>query len=342
MPKIFILLFTLFPALSFGQHLMSDPANPDGLKEKKIDLSFLKIAPAEIKLPFSSIEIIDNRFDTSKLGFVPVFQFIADKKKAGRKITFKEGVAKAVENYYNEFYQNAFSNTNVKLVIVLKKFWFSGIDNEKNKEIDISKNAKAQSFLYCKWEYYLNKAGVFSPVKRVDTVVNGVTFESEIKENKKTTEEVLKLILNGLIEVFDFNNAVTKIEKLPKKTWEEIQKYNAAYYRMPILKDTFFNKGVYVSFNEFKNNKPSIINFKEKRIRLGINKFENYLEDENGNRITKYWAYFNGDNMKIGKYGNEKLYRKNYTFEFFLKHQYAVDSEVWIPYQIDMETGNIY
>ncbi len=49
-----------------------------------------------------------------------------------------------------------------------------------------------------------------------------------------------------------------------------------------------------------------------------------------------------------------KLYRKNYTFEFFLKHQYQMqninisggnsyaDREVWIPYQIDMETGNIY
>ena len=182
---------------------------------------------------------------------------------------------------------------------------------------------------------------MFFPLKRIDTVINGVVFESEIQVNQKRNKEVLKLILNGLIEVPDFNSAVAKIERLPKKTWTEVQKYNAAYYDIPVLTDTIFNKGVYVSFSEFKNNKPSIINFKEEKSRFGINKFENYLEDEHGNRITKYWGYFDGKNFKIGKYGNEKLYRKNYTFEFFQQHLYA-DADVWIPYQIDMETGNIY
>ncbi|WP_460557432.1 hypothetical protein [Ferruginibacter profundus] len=342
MMKTFVLIWSLLPFVVFGQKAKPEITNPDILPEKEFKLTVRKIAPAEIKLPFSSIKIIDNRFDTSKIGFVPVLQIIANKKKTGRKVVLSEGIAKAIENYYNEFYQKAFSNTDTKLLIVMKKFWFSGVDDEKNKEIDISKNEESQRFLYCKWEYYLNKGEIFIPLKRIDTVVNGVTFESEINEDRKRNKEVLKLILNGLIEVPDFNRAVAGMEKLPQKTWVEIQKYNAAYYDVPVLRDTFFNKGVYVNFSEFKNNKPSIKNFTEKKIRLGLNKFENYLEDENGSRITKYWGYFDGNDLKTGKYGNEKLYRKNYTFEFFLKHQYTTGNEVWIPYQIDMETGEIY
>lgn len=356
MQKIFLLVFILIPFFGFCQKIKTDATNPDGLREKKFDLSFSKIAPAEIKLPFSSIEIIDNRFDTSKLRFVPAFQFIADKKRVGRKVTFNEGVAKSLENYYNEFYQHSFERNNIKLLIVLRKFWLSGIDDKKNKAMDISKNPKSRSFLYCKWEYYLNKGNVYMPIQRIDTVVNGVLFKNEKNEmdDYKTENEILKLILNGLIEVYDFKNAVDRIDRLTVKTWEQIKLYNASLFDIPVLKDSVFKKGFFKNFIEFKNNSPSIINFKEKKIRVGSNKYEHYIEDDKGNRIVNYWGYFTGDELRIGKYENDKLHRKNNTFGFFLKHQYQMqninisggnsyaDREVWIPYQIDMETGNIY
>ena len=354
--KIFILLLCFLPAVSFGQKIKTDPTNPDGLREKNFDLSFSKIAPREIKLPFSSIEIIDNRFDTSKLGFVPEFQFIADKKRVGRKITFDQGVAKAMENYYNQFYEHAFEKNDIKLLIVLRKFWLSGIDDKKNKVMDISKNPKSRSFLYCKWEYYLNKGNKYMPIQRIDTVINGVLFNSEKNEmdNYKTENEILKLILNGLIEVYDFKNAVDKIDKIKVKTFEQLKLYNASLYDIPVLKDSVFKKGVFRNFIEFKNNSPSIINFKEKKIRVSSNNYKHYIEDDKGNRIINYWGYFTGDELRIGKYENDKLHRKNNTFEFFLKHLYQTqyfnisgsssssEREVWIPYQIDMETGEIY
>jgi hypothetical protein len=344
--KILILLLLCLPFLAIGQR-RPELDNPDALPNKDFGFSVKKIAPAELKLPFSFIRIIDNRFDTSKLGFVPVLQIIANKRRVGRKISFKEGVARSIQNYYNEYYQNAFSKNDIGLVIVLKKMWFSGIDNEKNRAIDILRNVKARSYLYCKWEYYLQQGDGFLPVKRIDTVVNGVMFESEIKNDipTKTNSAVLKLILNGMIEVPDFNEAVFNIDKLPKKTWQDIEKFNAVYYDMPILKDTVVNTGVYISFNEFKNNRPSVIEFKEKSIKIGLNRFENYLEDSKGNRITDYWGYAIAGELKIGKYGNERLFKKNHTFEFFIPRSYPQSSnekEVWIPYQIDMETGNIY
>jgi hypothetical protein len=352
--KILFLLFCVLPFFAFSQKSKLEVTNPDRLGGKNFKFEVYRIAPGEIKLPFSSIKIIDNRFDTSKLGFVPIVQFIGNKNTEGRKIVFSDGVGKSIENYYKEFYQNAFSSNGVQLIIVMKKFWLSGIDNERNREIDIPENVTSNKYLYCKWEYYLAKGDEFMPVKRIDTVINGVVFESKKDQyiHNKTTDKILKLLLNGLIEVFDFNAAVNQIEKLPKKTWQQIEAYNSAMFNIPVLKDSVFAKGVYLSFNEFKNNKPSIINFKESKMRIAINKTENYLEDDKGNRITNYWGYFTGEELKIGKYGNDKLYRVNNTFEFFLKHQYltvntniiggATHREVWIPYQVDMESGAVY
>lgn len=344
--KILIIVLGLLPFIAKSQHTKPDRDNPDSLGEKKIELTVEKVAPGEIILPFSSIKIIDNRFDTSKFGFAPTSGLSKNKRRNGAKMIFKEGVAKALEDYYNEFYENAFSANGIQLVIVLKKFWMSGIDNRRNKEIDISNNERGTSFLYCKLEYYLNKNNLFIPVKRIDTIVNGVLYKSEKNENNqyKNWNKVFKLILNGLIEVFDFNSIVSQFNKLPQKTWNEIQRFNSSYYDIPILRDTVFKRGVYLSFYEFKQNNPSIINFKEGKLRIGNNKYENYLEDDKGNLIGNYWGYCTGSELKIGKYRNEKLYKKNNTFEFFLQHQIAtgIGRDIWIPYQIDMESGNIY
>lgn len=346
--KIFLLVLGLLPFIAQSQNVKPDRDNPDRLPEKEFKLIVEKFAPGEIKLPFASIKIIDNRFDTSKFGFAPASGFISNRKRTGVKMIFKEGIAKTLEDYYNEFYQNNFSQNGIQLLIVLKKFWISGVDNKRNKDIDIANNEISKSFLYCKWEYYLNKNELLIPVKRIDTVVNGVVFQSEKNKNMEIQNwnQVFKLILNGLIEVFDFSSAVTQINKLPGKTWADVQQFNATYFDMPALKDSIFNKGVYLNFDEFKRNKPSIINFKEGRIRLGANKYENYLEDDRGKRISNYWGYCTGTDVRIGKYRNEKLYRKNNAFEFFLQHQLVNGADgpkdIWIPYQLDMETGNIY
>jgi hypothetical protein len=353
--KTLLVIFFLVPNLIFGQKNKPDASDPYSLPEKRFGLEVKRIAPGEIKLPFASIQIIDNRFDTSKLGFAPAYQVIANKRTVGRKIVFEDGVARTLENYYNEVYQNAFTPGDITLLIVLKKFWFSGIDDEKNREIDILRNEHAMSFLYCKWEYYFKKGDVYMPVQRVDTVLNGVEFEAT--NNRRVygnNKKLFKLILNGMIEVFDFNKFINNIERLPKKNWTDIQRYNASYFDIPVLKDTILQKGVYITFNDFKNNRPSVINFTEQKMRIRANTFENYIEDDKGNRITNYWGYCTGETLKIGKYGNEKVHRRNNTFEFFVQHPFLqintniiggptyTDRVVWIPYQIDMETGNIY
>ena len=356
--KIIAILLVLFPILVFAQKKRIDDENPDGLRNKLLKLDVSKVAGSNPKLPYAAIEVLDNRFDTSKIGFTLGFQLFNNIKRAGRKMIFDNSVAKALENYYNEFYQNSFTPNNITLFIVLKKLWFSGIDNSRNKEIDILRNTTSEEFLYCKWEYYLKRGNEYLPVKRTDTVINGVIYETNgiDYQNELSNNEILKLMLEGMVELVDLNKAVADFDNANKLSWEKVKAYNASFYDWPILKDTMVNKGVYLTFNEFRNNKPSIRNFSEKKLRIRIGKEEDYIEDNQGNRISNYWGYYNGNEWKIGKYGNDKMFRKGNAFEFFSKTKTAAmstnrgntygstnnEAKPWMPYQIDMETGLIY
>ncbi len=349
--KFVFILFIIFPIVVIGQNV-----NPDILPKIKLTLSANGQQSPEIKLPFSGIRILDNRFDTSKLGFAPTFQIIKNKKKAGRKIIVEGGVQNSLEKYYNNVYQNSFSNSKLKLLIVLKKLWISSIDNSKSKEIDILRGSKFQSFLYCKLEYYINEGEKFYPFKRLDTVISDINSDtSDIRLSKYPSEsEGLKLILNSLVENIDYNKVINNLQRIPEKSWSDIQIFNSAFYKIPVLNDSVIAKGVFLTFNEFRNNKPSVVNFAERVIYLKGGKTQNYIEDSNGNRISNYWGYNTGTSVKCSKFGNYELPRIGNTFECFGSYQQFEerasllygnvykDIDNWMPYQLDMETGNIY
>jgi len=88
MMKTFVLLLILWPVAAHSQQTKPDTDNPDALPEKELLIKVEKIAPGEIKLPFSNIKVIDNRFDTSKIGFEPVFPLIDPNKKMEKKLLF--------------------------------------------------------------------------------------------------------------------------------------------------------------------------------------------------------------------------------------------------------------
>ena len=87
--------------------------------------------------------------------------------------------------------------------------------------------------------------------------------------------------------------------------------------------------------------------------KYGLFKSENYLVDASGNQISEYWGYSDGEKFRFSKFGNDKIYRVGNTFEFFVQvvaPEYDNSTpvttksnfKVWMPYQIDMDTGLIY
>ena len=72
-----------------------------------------------------------------------------------------------------------------------------------------------------------------------------------------------------------------------------------------------------------------------------------------GNLIKDYWGYSDGEKFRYGKYGNDKIFPIGNTFQFFVQINNTdannttpistkEKTKVWFPYQIDMETGEVY
>lgn len=357
-----IFLFLLFPIFSIGQASKTKKDDPRKLNSLRYVLESNFIAPKEIKLPFSSIRVIDNRYDTSKIGFNFTSRFLASKRKSFDKIDFKEGVEKSFEQFYNSYYENAFDNSGYKLVLVMKKFWLSLIARNKSKAINIVKFEAGGESIYYKIDYYLEKNNQYLPLKRIDSVfnINDKTFDlvNRTMEDKGRLIFV-KNILKYFVEKYDFSMGINAFDNSPKKSYIEVQNYNKKMFNLKILQDSAFAKGVYLSFEDFKENKPSLLNFTEKRMRYSATRNEEYIEDVNGKAINQLWGYSDGNFFKIGIYSHDKIYRTNNTFEFFIPTVWYTQNtnsvgdigltittnnrnEIWIPMQIDMETGEIY
>ena len=356
MRTLFLLLFINSSLFAYCQQQKIELQNPERLGFKEIRLNAQRIAPADIKLPFSSIKIVDSRFDTTKLGFLPVTNLFSDKHDYFKKLSFKEGsIAESLAAYYNDYYKNSFLNNGFELLIVMKRFWISGIDYTRSKRVDLANNLYVSGNLYCKWEYYFGKQGKYLPVKRLDTIMQSsedqdLYIDEEFHERRLAR---FKFCLKALVELFDFERAVALFDKQPGKSMNEIISYNNKRNDIKILRDSSFQKGVYLSFDEFRNNKPSITEYKEKQTKYGLFKSESYLVDAKGDQISEYWGYSDGEKFRFGKFGNDKIYRVENTFEFFVQvvaTEYDNSTPVatrskfkaWMPYQIDMETGLIY
>lgn len=361
--RFYLFVVVMTPFFAFAQGGKRDVLNPERLEFREIELEAQSTAPTEIKLPFSSIRIIDSRPDTSKIGYMPFSSL--SKKKSFRKIGLKGGVGNAIESYYNQYYENSFTQNDFELLIVMKKFWISRVNNTKNIRVELTNRVNANSYTYYKWEYYIGKNGKYLPVKRIDTMMNKSIDLAEFidKEFDEKSQAYLKYDLKTLIEILDFTNAIKEFERQPKKTLEEINEFNGKRNLIPILLDSNFKRGVYLSYEEFKNNKPSIVDYREKKMRYRVVNTENYLEDMNGVTISNYWGYSDGTIFRYGMLGNEKVYRVQNTYCFFIKVEgyeiyrgnetaYNTGSginttskskfEIWVPYQLDMETGLIY
>jgi hypothetical protein len=354
--KIRILFLSLFLNITIyciAQKI--ETINPEALYFKELKLTAQRTAPSEIKLPFSSIKIIDSRFDTSKIGFLPGINIIQDKRNVFRKIRFKGGIVKSLQEYYNDYYKNSFQQNGFELLIVMKRFWVSGVDNRKDKQIELTNSLEVATNLYFKWEYYLGKNNNYLPVKRVDTIIQvsddlAQYIDEEFNERRLAR---FKFALKAMIELHDFEKKVEVFDKQPKKTMEEIDNYNAKRNDLVVLKDSILKKGIYLSFDEFKNNSPSIKDYKEEKTRYNIFKSERYLTDAQGNLINNYWGYSDGEDFRYGKFGNDRIFRIGNTFQFFIQINAVAPNnstpvttkdkiKVWFPYQIDMESGKIY
>lgn len=337
------------------------PANLDTIV---YDITPESLAPAHINLPFSRFEILDARYDTSKIGFMFFRRTTALDYKDFRRIKLKQQVARAIEDFYNEYYKLAVAASSDRLLIVLKKLWIDNLPSrtEKAKRYDIVRNSIQD--IHVKLEYYLKRGDDFFPLKRLDTVYQ-LTEENIANENlalKRSDASFFSFVLKSVIEKNNYAEMITRVNVNRKYTSFQIDSFNRKRFLLPVLTNDSITNGVFMNFNEFVNNKPSITGYKFDRMGILKNSQDSVLN-------PFYWAYHDEQGFHITYSKKISLWRSGHTFEFFIVDAVALPKSlagnlidlmplpgdryitagpgykiryVSSPRQIDMETGDIY
>ncbi len=333
---------------------------------------------------FHSVHVIDVRDDTMAVGYHYLkpgdavrylVQPSASPKKKDNDIWSKvyhcsPALSYGFAEWINEYLQcKKNESVKSKLLIVVKKFWLSSEADEiryENDKIGQAMNGWDAGVL-CKLEFYLEKDSVFFPLYRIDSVF---TFKERLNDYRGTrfvdnagsfVISVLKSSLEKLADI-DTDEVIAKRRKL---SYNDIY---LAYHRkmdVPVLKAIDLKKGVYKTFEEFKSNAPSIIDYE---FRKGTAGDVLYVKEEGSEYPTREaWGFCDGKDIFINsgdKYS--KLVRRENTFYFFgvkgmtqkTKNDFWTSSSLnYISgngpkktvykldlkyYQIDMDTGEVY
>lgn len=314
---------------------------------------------------FSDIIVEDNRFDTSTLGFM--HKGSVDPKSV---IKLKNGFTNEIRNYLITSIDHPVSNYTVsyKLIGIVKKLWLSDeIFNEEDERYLPDTKLRKSGIIF-RIEFFAEREGIYMPLYRFDTTITG--DKNVYRYGNNYIEKALMFSLSKLGS-FTENN-IKQIKS--KYSWKEIEQYNQQRFNLPVLTATT-PKGVYLTFEEFKNNKPSILDFV---IKPDKKNDDIYIKDEQGKEmlIRELYGYADGKDIFISSAGSFfRLYRSRNSFNIFgaksLKKVksaniaektiagmglVAVGSPAYLgkshsgynyklrpaPFQLDMETGNIY
>lgn len=304
----FILLFFLFINLVLISpcQKQKDPGYTS-LFPEEIRFSAFK-NPAPLPIPFKSLTVIDQRNDTVISGFCKVERY--GLIKDGYFI-FKEGASKETEKFLNRQIKTD-SLSDYELFFIIRKLWISKeTENDEMSEADRRKQRQFLPGVKGIFEFYAHKGTEFIPLYRFDSSINS---HKEITSTaSKLVEQILTLSMNELMR--------TKIDSKMlagrKLDWKEVDHYSSVLKTFPPLYLSEYVPGVYLTFEEFKNNKPSI---KEYQVIKKENTEVLYVKDENGNDylIRKIWGFSDGRNVYVKSadmyFRLEKFNHNFYTF----------------------------
>jgi hypothetical protein len=262
-------LYLLF-ATSFSQTISSQ--RKEDLKINKFYKTSVPINSPEdsVSIAIHSISIVDARPDSSAIGLVQIF------KLDPRFIVTQRNFQLESEQFVNKYVRCAKSDS-FSVVMVLKKFWIStdvhkfdetkiwDIDEDTSKEIKVSLFAKIEIYLYKDSDYYAlyRFDSVFSVDAKKSMNIAGNIHKGAVRY---LVQDALETSLSNLANMDPRWKSIVSTKR--KFTRQEIEAHNRKYFEIPVLKDSSLVPGVYLTFEEFKTNNPSVKEFQVTKDKL--------------------------------------------------------------------------
>ena len=275
----------------------------DFKKYQRKELVLSKPATTDrVSIPFNNVIVFDERPDTSAVSM-----------NKSEYYNIKNMDSVILDYINNAVSLSKTANNANKLVIFIKKLWLTNQfdltnrDEKKRSEI----NGDWVGGILFKAECYLQMDTLFVPAFRFDT-----SFSAEKNNVIPEATELLDICLRRIVEKtsqFQIPEAGAQVKKI---TGAAIEKFNHARFDIPVLKDIRFKKGVYETFEDFKQNNPKYPEFEVKKEKLSD---ELYVKQEDGTEVLQrsIWGYCDGENLFIKSADNYfPLYRYGNTFYF--------------------------
>jgi len=316
--KRIIYLFFLLPAFSFSQTKLTD-ADAPGVKYSCLPIRFSKkINAPDLKLPVTNLELIDARADTSKMGF---FYSMSGLKMM--KLCFTNGINNETGSFLNNYLQKNFTQSSQSLVLSIRKLWVGKYDT-----LIMDKRTATIQVAFCKVEFYLKESECYYPLYRFDS---SIIFKTNLSEALfGTVEDLLMASLRRAL-IFDYS----KIRPSSCISKNSIDSFNSYRQSFPVSNTVQPAKGVYLKFEQFKNNTPAFTDFE---LKLGAASDQIYVKGKNGNDslITNAWGYCEGERSfcRIG-YNYFPLFKCGKNFDLYGPKDFIVQNPftaIYRPY----------
>lgn len=305
-------LFLLFaPLLAAAQPGKKSKLNPDPGQ-----LQVFFYTPGSLSkdekpffLPFKGIELLDVRADTGKIGYL--FPRLNFSPKELQQIRLEGGTITALQQFFSNHFSFDPAPGAGSLLMVLRKLWVDNLPNWKEVKKEYKLDNLALQNIHIKCDLYYRRNDDFRALVRKDTVFQLFSPNDNrgLGERRPMGLDFLDSSLAALLKNIDFAPLIAKVNEKKIFTYKAIDSFYRQKKLFPVLTDSSVRRGVWMSFEEFCSNQPSITNFHfEPRVGL--------IDDRDGSAIFHYWGYADSSGLYC-KYSYLPMFRVGHTFNFF-------------------------
>jgi hypothetical protein len=300
MKRIFlILLFTLILQQIIIENC-SAQQHDTAIKKDYIEIGAHENTQLPVnKINFNGVRFIDNRVDTSSIGYIikqPLYRSGKNAMygpKAFVKINFTNGLCTSLNNYFNIQLKNSFSELSDSLLVIVDHLRVSSIDGDDME-------ATHTQFIKLKLIMVKKHDGKLTQLRILDSLIRykRKTFKKDFADCIKYT--LKNIILKTSLQFSDSNNEEYVTEK-------EFYEKESIAVRGNIFRDLNLNIGVYANFSEVVANSPKYSSY-YMRYEDSIN-YDILVYD--GNREIYWndiWGYCDGKNIYVHAESNRENY----------------------------------
>ncbi|MBC7849655.1 MAG: hypothetical protein H7Y31_07960 [Chitinophagaceae bacterium] len=293
MRYVIILIFISFTAVNSAAQADSAviPEVPLDLPTDNLSLEFSKRLDTTSRR-FSNITVIDSRADTSRVGIYPF-----GLKSRPLQLVTEENLSLLLQRHLTESF--VVDSGKHDLLIFIRKFWLTKFKRDArfvNEEEITLNDGLAKSEIQFKIDCYISDEDKWVPWMRIDTICYSSAKIKNAGDNK------INSILDEVFEKIATTSLVIPNQRA-RLTYYQLTTNYGKDFSAPGFSRNPIRKGVFKTFEDFKNNKPAYADFKLREGKSG-----NYLEIKDAEGKAFYsnniWGFCDGKIVYVSLVGN--------------------------------------